>query len=435
MASPFSFGTQATPGDRYTRLLSTMPDTNNGTFAGGLANVIRGLLQGQMFRRGEQDQQQAEMAMAQGMSAQPWVNPDTGVADPKQAPVGGYAGGLTALRSIPGNEYAGRLASQLSLAKAQSDVDTQQKRELFLFEQALKPPTTRTFNKDGQSITQEYSPTDKSWKDLGSSPQFQPKEAPSDVQGYNFAKTPDGGSFKGTFEQWKQITQQGSQETLGNTPVWGTDAQGNPVVMQPSNRGGLRVAQMPPGVTPQRGQTSRVDLGTQWGVLDANGALIGYLPKDVAGEKAQGVIGTRAGEAQANAPGAVLKADQMLTAVDGILQDPNLGKSVGIWSLIGAVPNTPQYDFAQKAQQLQGQAFLQAFEGLKGGGQITETEGKKATDAIGRLSTAQSEKAYREALGELRGVLVAAKDRQQKLIPPSLNTPKPDSGFSIRRID
>lgn len=260
-------------------------------------------------------------------------------------------------------------------------------------------------------------------------------KTPADVQGYQFAQSPAGGGFKGSFEDWMRAKAQGGQETYGNTPVWGTDAQGNPVIMQPSNRGGLKVAQMPPGVTPQRGQTSRVDLGTQWGVLDANGGLIGYLPKDIAGEKREGVLGTRAGENQANAPGAVLKADQMLTAVDGILEDPNLSKSVGVWSLVGAVPGTPQYDFAQKAQQLQGQAFLQAFEGLKGGGQITETEGKKATDAIGRLSTAQSEKAYRAALADLKGVLVAAKDRQQKLLPPSLNTPKEGSGFSIRRID
>lgn len=265
-------------------------------------------------------------------------------------------------------------------------------------------------------------------------------KTPADVQAYQFARTPDGGNFAGTFEEWKRTGQAGAQETFGNTPVWGEDQQGNPVLMQPSNRGGLRVAQMPPGITPQRGQTSRVDLGTEIGVLDASGNLIGRLPKDIAGEKRAGVAGTRQGENEVNAPGAVLKADQMLTAVDGILNDPNLSKSVGVWSLVGAVPGTPQYDFAQRAQQLQGQAFLQAFESLKGGGQITETEGKQATAAIGRLSTAQSEKSYREALGELRGVIVSAQDRQKKIVegsavPPSLNTPKNPSGFSIRRID
>lgn len=264
-------------------------------------------------------------------------------------------------------------------------------------------------------------------------------KTPADVQAYQFARTPDGGNFAGTFEEWKRASQQGGQETFGNTPVWGTDEKGNPVLMQPSNRGGLRVAQMPPGVTPQRGGTSRVDLGTTVAILDANGTVIGYQPKDIAGEKRAGVVGTRQGENEVNAPGAVLKAEQMLTAVDGILNDPNLSKSVGVWSLVGAVPNTPQYDFAQRAQQLQGQAFLQAFESLKGGGQITEVEGNKAQQAIGRLSTAQSEKAYREALGELRGVIVAAQERQKKIVegaatPPSLNTQKNPSGFSIRKI-
>jgi hypothetical protein len=55
---------------------------------------------------------------------------------------------------------------------------------------------------------------------------------------------------------------------------------------------------------------------------------------------------------------------------------------------------------------LNGQAFLQAFESLKGAGQITEIEGTKATQAIGRLDSAQSAEDYQQALTELRDLLM-----------------------------
>jgi hypothetical protein len=59
-----------------------------------------------------------------------------------------------------------------------------------------------------------------------------------------------------------------------------------------------------------------------------------------------------------------------------------------LWSL---TPNLPSVDAARAAtflDQIGGAAFLTAFETLKGGGQITEVEGEKATNAIARLSTA-----------------------------------------------
>jgi hypothetical protein len=48
---------------------------------------------------------------------------------------------------------------------------------------------------------------------------------------------------------------------------------------------------------------------------------------------------------------------------------------------------------------------LQAFTTLKGGGSITEKEGEKATAAINRMSTAQSEKEFNIAAREYQDVL------------------------------
>ena len=124
----------------------------------------------------------------------------------------------------------------------------------------------------------------------------------------------------------------------------------------------------------------------------------------------------------------------MLQAIDGILNDPALETSTGLMSPLQNVPGTPQYRFGTRARQLQGQAFLQAFESLKGGGQITEIEGQKAEAAIGRLDTAQGPGDYRDALMELRGVIEDAQKRAASTQPAAGNVIEYDaSGKRIKR--
>ena len=55
--------------------------------------------------------------------------------------------------------------------------------------------------------------------------------------------------------------------------------------------------------------------------------------------------------------------------------------------------------------QIQGRQFLEAFESLKGGGQITQIEGEKATQAISRMNTAQSEAEFRAAANEFKNIV------------------------------
>ena len=62
-------------------------------------------------------------------------------------------------------------------------------------------------------------------------------------------------------------------------------------------------------------------------------------------------------------------------------------------------------DFDVRLDQLKGQQFLQAFESLKGGGAITEIEGKKATDAIARMDAASSEAEFTKAAREFQSVI------------------------------
>jgi hypothetical protein len=84
---------------------------------------------------------------------------------------------------------------------------------------------------------------------------------------------------------------------------------------------------------------------------------------------------------------------------------------------------------------LDGQAFLQAFESLKGGGQITEIEGQKATQAIGRLDDYQNPEDYKQALVELRDILATAMGRppgwadQQSSAPGEIPTISDEAGY------
>lgn len=114
----------------------------------------------------------------------------------------------------------------------------------------------------------------------------------------------------------------------------------------------------------------------------------------------------------------------MISSIDGILNDPALDFATGWLEWTQNIPGTGSKRFGARAQQLEGQAFLQAFESLKGGGHITEIEGQKATQAIGRLSTAQGPEDYRTALMELRGILDLGMQRK------SGNSPKASAADS-----
>lgn len=100
-----------------------------------------------------------------------------------------------------------------------------------------------------------------------------------------------------------------------------------------------------------------------------------------------------------------------ITLIDDIYNDAALPDVTGM--LQGRAPALTQdgTDLVEKIDQLKGKAFLQAFETLKGGGQITEREGLAATKAIARLERKQSPEAYRESLKALRSVIQRVRAR------------------------
>ena len=71
-------------------------------------------------------------------------------------------------------------------------------------------------------------------------------------------------------------------------------------------------------------------------------------------------------------------------------------------------------DLIVKIDQLQGNVFLQAYESLKGSGQITEIEGIKAEAAIARMNRAQGAPAFKAALNDFLDVVSTAQKRIER---------------------
>lgn len=128
-------------------------------------------------------------------------------------------------------------------------------------------------------------------------------------------------------------------------------------------------------------------------------------------EKANQTAVDSAARAIQNIDELIGKRDENGALVAGSKAHPGFETAVGIsgiqggFGLAGFIPGTDTTDFKKRLDQLKGGAFLEAFNSLKGGGQITEVEGKKATDAITRMDTAQSEKEFVAAAREFSGVI------------------------------
>jgi hypothetical protein len=154
--------------------------------------------------------------------------------------------------------------------------------------------------------------------------------------------------------------------------------------------------------------------------------------------------GTTTGKTQAAAaialPNAIATSESLLSKIDAMIGTPAVkdksgkvinagtaphpgftgavgmgrGYTLGIPGIEQLIPGTPAADFKARFDEIMGGAFLEAFETLKGGGAITETEGKKATAAKTRMSLAQSEKEFLTAANEYKAIVKTGIERARK---------------------
>jgi len=126
-------------------------------------------------------------------------------------------------------------------------------------------------------------------------------------------------------------------------------------------------------------------------------------------------------------PGAIATAKQTIDLIDDMVGKPEIkdkngkiiqagtkpragfNEYVGFTLLPGQrfIEGSDAASFELRQKQIEGKAFLEAFETLKGGGSITEKEGEKGAAAIMRMNKASSKEEYIIAARELQDVLRA----------------------------
>lgn len=218
-----------------------------------------------------------------------------------------------------------------------------------------------------------------------------------------------------------QPQQSGDPSRYGTT-VWGTyqneqgkefdvpmqlSKDGNPIPLQDVSGMRLTGYKTPEQINYQK------SLGAGMG----KAATVGDIERNAA-------LGRAEGESIAGAPKELENAQYMIDILDKAIEHPGRGAATGRSGILNPLSSTvlrgtDRADYLAIQKQLEGKAFLQAFESLKGGGHITEIEGQKATDAIARLDTAQSDKEYLEALKELKSVVNTSMERIQGVSGPS----------------
>lgn len=242
---------------------------------------------------------------------------------------------------------------------------------------------------------------------------------PASVAEYEYAKSQ---GFTGSFEEWQtKARSQGSPADVQSYEYFsklspeekqnflklkrnvGSDfaietVNGVPTVVYKPAAGGPAVAGSTPLITP----LTNVD-------AQAAGAAQVAGAKTAAEESAK-----KTSEASYDLPRVERTVQQAVTDIQKLKDHPGLQYITGIASKVPIIPGTSQAAAQALADQVKGQTFLQAYQSLKGGGAITEVEGKKAEAAIARLNQAQSTADYKAALDDLSTVLQSGLSQAKK---------------------
>jgi hypothetical protein len=223
--------------------------------------------------------------------------------------------------------------------------------------------------------------------------------------------------------------------TFGMTPQYYTDENGQLRIGQLSSAGGMKSVEVPGKLAPS---LQFRDTGTSLeGVNTRTGTTVTSIPKDVAGKESMEEQGKAQGKAAADLPRIVENAQNGLDTIAAIRKHPGKSAATGWSYYVSGLPGTESRSFLNHLKQAQGQSFLQAFNSLKGGGQITEIEGEKATQAIARLDAPQDEKDFDQALNDLemiirRGMARAKASAVAKPVLPSEDTTKKEKVGPLR---
>jgi hypothetical protein len=129
-------------------------------------------------------------------------------------------------------------------------------------------------------------------------------------------------------------------------------------------------------------------------------------------------------------PDVKAKANSMIKIANEAIDHPGFKSHYGWLGVIPAAPGSDAASFATFVNQGQGRVFLQAYESLKGAGQVTEVEGLKAEQALARISDRkQSPESARKAWTDLQDVVKAGLARQEAAAATSYGVEGPTQRY------
>jgi hypothetical protein len=144
-------------------------------------------------------------------------------------------------------------------------------------------------------------------------------------------------------------------------------------------------------------------------------------------------------------------AEYLVNKIDELVTHPGFSRAVGVYNapalggmpvpfggtVAGMIPGTAVSDWQSRFEEIGGRSFLEAFESLRGGGQISNVEGDKATRAIQRMKTSTSEAEFRAAAEDFKSVIKRGIDRSRRKLgqKPKYNEPAGGAGGRLSRED
>ena len=236
-------------------------------------------------------------------------------------------------------------------------------------------------------------------------------------------KSPDG----------QPITLEGAQENVGKYLTWLEANQDKHPLEQVKAAAGYGVStgignQGKGAVTPysfvptskgvMRGNRATGD--AEYVKIDDNVPLPVSADVDLAGrkkniEQRETIKGKAQGQEEVGLPQNIAGTQETVGLVDELLKHPGFGMAVGKSSMLMTqkLPGTDAYGFQKRLDQLKGKQFMEAYKTLKGGGQITEIEGQKATDAMSRMDIGLKEEEFAQAAREFQEIIQRGIKRQK----------------------
>lgn len=203
-----------------------------------------------------------------------------------------------------------------------------------------------------------------------------PGKSTAEIQNFEYGqKNPD-------FAKWQKERAYTRGAELGLSPVYGQDEDGNLFLGQLSKTGGVKWDGTP------------------------NGTVTPVSPEQLAQMKARGTkLGGAMGEAEFSVPSMRQTASLIDFQIKDLKNDPFLPNVIGPIDSRRPHISGEAERVKAKIAQLQGGAFLQARQLLKGGGQITDYEGARAENAFVRMNQAQDEASFMKALDDFNAAV------------------------------